>query len=127
MNVISRSCLSCNKPLRGRIDKKFCDDYCRNQYNNNLKGAANNYVRNINNALRRNRRILEELFPSSSGIVRVQRENLVRLGFQFRYFTHTYTNKKGHTYFYCYEFGYRPLEKDWFLLVKRKVEQGIPR
>jgi len=119
----SRACLSCSKPLRGRIDKKFCDDYCRNSYNNQLKSETNNYVRNINNALRRNRRILEQLLAGTAGIVKAKREKLTRLGFQFKYFTHTHTNKKNNTYYYCYEYGYLPLENDWFLLVKRQIDR----
>ena len=59
----TRSCLACGKPVKGRIDKKFCDDYCRAAYNNELKSAANNYIRNVNNALGKNRRILESLLP----------------------------------------------------------------
>ena len=59
----SRKCLVCGKPLKGRSDKKFCDDYCRSSYNNDLKSAANNYIRNVNNALGKNRRILESLLP----------------------------------------------------------------
>ena len=30
----NKKCLSCGKLLKGRVDKKFCDDYCRNNYNN---------------------------------------------------------------------------------------------
>jgi hypothetical protein len=32
MTVITeaKKCLACGKQLKGRIDKKFCDDYCRN-------------------------------------------------------------------------------------------------
>ena len=56
----TKTCLQCGKTLRGRADKKFCDDYCRNNYNNQLKANTNNYVRNINNALGKNRRILEK-------------------------------------------------------------------
>ena len=55
-------CLDCHKPVKGRTDKKFCDDYCRNNYNNALKSNTINLVRNINNALGKNRRILEALF-----------------------------------------------------------------
>ena len=39
------------------------------------------------------------------------------------YFKHTYTNKKGNTYFFCYDTGYLVLENDWYLLVKRKEEE----
>ena len=30
--------------------------------------------------------------------------------------------KTGKIYFYCYEYGYLPLENDWYLLVRRKQE-----
>jgi hypothetical protein len=50
---------------------------------------------------------------------------LIREGFRFKYITHTYTNKKGNTYFFCYEFGYLPLEHDQYLVVRRKEEPAI--
>jgi hypothetical protein len=56
--------------FKGRADKKFCDDYCRTNYNNQLKSCENNYVRNINNALGKNRRILEELLPGPKKCVK---------------------------------------------------------
>lgn len=115
-------CLSCNKTLKGRTDKKFCDDYCRNNYNNQLKGEDNNHIRNINNALRKNRRILEALLPAQEDMVKASRDKLLVKEFQFKYSTHTYTNKKGNTYFFCYEYGYLPLENDWFLIVRRREE-----
>ncbi len=60
--IISNYCLECSEPLRGRFDKKFCGDSCRNVYNNRVNGNVNNYVRNVNNVLRKNRRILDSLF-----------------------------------------------------------------
>jgi hypothetical protein len=115
-----KTCLSCGKTIKGRSDKKFCDDYCRNNYNNQLNADTNNYVRNINNALKKNRRILHDLLPATEEMVKTTRTKLQQAGFQFKYNTHTYTNKKGNVYFFCYEYGYLPLENDWFLLVKRK-------
>jgi hypothetical protein len=113
-------CLNCHKPVKGRTDKKFCDDYCRNNYNNQLKSTTVNLVRNINNALGKNRRILENLFIPGEEIAKTTRDKLLQKGFQFKYITHTYTNKKGNTYFFCYDIGYLPLESDWYLLVKQK-------
>jgi len=46
----------------------------------------------------------------------------LEFGFNFNYFTNTYTNKKGVTYFYCYEYGYLPLENNFYLIVKRREE-----
>ena len=122
MDAETRTCHTCGKTIRGRSDKKFCDDYCRNNNNNQLKAESNNYVRNINNSLKKNRRILEDLLQENADMAKSSREKLVQLGFQFRYMTHTYTNKKGNTYFFCYDYGYLPLEHDWYLIVRRKQD-----
>lgn len=120
----TKNCLSCGKPLKGRADKKFCDDYCRNNYNNQqkAKGSHSSYVRNINNALLKNRKVLESILSDGKEIANANKEKLLNLGFQFKYLTHTYTNKAGKTYFYCYDYGYLPTGNDWFLIVKGKEE-----
>lgn len=118
--AIKRECLACGKSLHGRADKKFCNDYCRNAYNNSQKATTTTpLVRNINNALLKNRRILEAALGTEE-MQKLPKEKLLQQGFQFRFMTHTYTNKKGNTYFFCYEYGYLPLENDWYLVVKRK-------
>jgi hypothetical protein len=86
-----------------------------------MKSANSPIVRNINNALIKNRRILEGLLGGEETIKK-PKEKFLSQGFQFKYTTHTYTNKKGNTYFFCYEYGYLPLESDWYLIVKRKEE-----
>ena len=118
----TKTCLFCKKPVKGRSDKKFCDDYCRAAYNNDLKSASNNYIRNVNNALGKNRRILESLLPEGEPTAKANQDKLLQLGFQFKYHTHQYTAKNGNNYFYCYEYGYLPLENNWFLIVKRNEE-----
>lgn len=117
--AIKRECLSCGKTLHGRADKKFCNDYCRNAHNNNLKATTSPLVRNINNALLKNRRILEAALGEEE-MQKVPKEKLLQQGFQFKFSTHSYTNKKGNVYFFCYEYGYLPLEHEWYLVVKRK-------
>ena len=115
-------CLSCSKPVKGRSDKKFCDDYCRAAHNNDLKSAANNTIRNVNNALGKNRRILESLLPEGEPTAKTNKDKLLEKGFQFKYHTHLYQTKNEKTYFYCYEYGYLPLENNWYLIVKREEE-----
>jgi hypothetical protein len=115
----TRKCLFCNEEFRGRIDKKFCSDQCRNDYNNQLKVFANNIiVRNINKMLKKNRKILEQLMKTDKEVTKVNAERLNSLGFKFKYFTHIYTTKKGAVYYYVYEYGYLALENNWYLLVK---------
>jgi len=111
----TKTCLYCDKPILGRSDKKFCDDQCRNSYNNQLNSDSNNLVRNINNILRKNRRIMEEL--NVGGKKTLPKSKLTERGFNFNYFTHLLTTKTGKTYYFCYEHGYLPLENDWLMLV----------
>ena len=125
INLKEKQCLFCKKPLKGRSDKKFYDDYCRNNYNNATKGTSVNLIRNINNALRKNRKILYDLLKEHEETSRIHRHNLQSAGFQFRYITSQYQTRKGQTYFFCYDYGYLPLENDWFLIVKEK-QKTVP-
>lgn len=116
-----RFCLDCGEALLGRADKKFCNDNCRNNYNNRLNSDATNYVRRVNGILRKNRRILAELNPSDKATV--HRDKLVERGFNFSYFTNTYTTQKGATYHFCYEYGYLELDNDFFMIVLRNRQK----
>lgn len=93
---------------------------CRNSYNNKQNSDTNNYVRNINNCLRKNRRILEETLVGEK--VTVPRQKLLDKGFHFGFSTHQIVTGNRHTYTFCYEFGYLPIEdKDLILIVRRKA------
>lgn len=123
MESSQRYCLHCDKVLRGRLDKKFCDDGCRNSYNNQQNSDKNNYVRNVNNVLRKNRRLLEGHIQEGEDMKKVLKEKLAQSGFSFKYHTHQYQNQKGQVYFFNYEYGYLPLDGgEWVLVVKRKVD-----
>ena len=113
-----RKCLECGIPIYGRIDKKFCSDQCRNSYNNRLNSDTNNYVRNVHNILRKNRRILQELNPKGKSTT--TNAKMLAKGFDFAYHTSTYTTKAGATYYFCYEYGYLLLENDYLALVKKQ-------
>ena len=119
-----RLCLECSSTLRGRLDKKFCNDYCRNAYNNKQNSDVNNFVRNINNALRKNRRILDSVIKPGEEMGKTSRATLSRQGFDFNFHTHQYTNKKGQVYHFCYEYGYLPLEGGWILVVRRGARES---
>ena len=113
-----KTCLNCDEEIKGRTDKKFCSDYCRNQYHNSQNRDTNNYVRNINNILRKNRRILAELNPE--GKANVTKNKMQERGFNFNYFTNIYNTKTGKTYYFCYEQGYLAVENDYYILVRKK-------
>lgn len=120
----TRVCLECGSKVRGRTDKKFCNDQCRNAYHNRLKNDKAFAVKKINHILRRNRQIMLHLIPEEKGKTTLLRDKLIAEGFNFNYHTHIYTTKKGHSYIFCYEYGYLPLENDLIMLVKREEDGG---
>jgi hypothetical protein len=119
MEAEIRHCPECGREIKGRRDKKFCDDTCRNTFNNKHYSDQTPEMRNINNALRKNRRIMEELLPPE-GKIKIAGKVLREKGFDVNYITQIHTTQTGSVYRYCYEFGYLPLEGDYFLLVKKE-------
>ncbi|HLA55814.1 MAG TPA: hypothetical protein VK623_06920 [Flavobacterium sp.] len=113
-----KNCLECNEKIVGREDKKFCSDGCRNAYNNKINKDSNNFMRNINNRLRKNYRILSEL--NAEGKTKMAKSKLTGKGFDFDYFTNIYQTKTGNTYYFLYDQGYMPLENDFYILVKKE-------
>lgn len=114
---MDKKCLDCGEKLIGRADKKFCSDACRNSYNNSLNKDKKNLLRNINNRLRKNYRILEALNAKEK--TKVKKETLLKHGFNFKFYTSQYVTKTGATYNYVYDQGYLQLDSpEWYLLVK---------
>jgi predicted nucleic acid-binding Zn ribbon protein len=112
-----RNCLECGEKIIGREDKKFCSDGCRNAYNNKINKDSNNLMRNINNKLRKNYRILSDL--NSEGKSKTTRSKLLSKGFDFEFFTSIYTTKTGNTYYFLYDQGYMAIENEGYVLVKK--------
>jgi predicted nucleic acid-binding Zn ribbon protein len=113
-----KTCTFCGDPLRGRYDKRFCSDQCRSAFHNRQNSSQTNFMRNINNILRKNRRILAALNPD--GKTNVHRDKLVEQGFNFRYFTNEYVTRSGNVYRFIYEQGYLERDNDYFTLVVRQ-------
>ncbi|KDN56582.1 hypothetical protein [Flavobacterium seoulense] len=114
---MSKNCLECGEKIIGREDKKFCSDGCRNAYNNKMNKDSNNIMRNINNKLRKNYRILTEL--NVDGKSKTTKTKLLGKGFDFDFFTNILKTKTGNTYYFLYDQGYMLLENDFYILVKK--------
>ena len=114
---MNQQCLECGEEFIGRVDKKFCSDYCRNTFNNKINKDTTNLIRNINNRLRKNWRILEQFNPDEK--CKVSKKKLVDAGFDFEYFTSIYTTKASGNYYFCYNQGYKSITNDNYILVKR--------
>ena len=78
---MNKTCPECGDKIVGRIDKKFCSDGCRNSFNNKVNKDGKNLIRNINNRLRKNWRILESLNPEQK--TKTTKTKLESKGFDF--------------------------------------------
>jgi predicted nucleic acid-binding Zn ribbon protein len=114
-----KNCLECGDKLIGREDKKFCSDGCRNAYNNKINKDSTNFMRNVNNKLRKNYRILSGLNVEGKG--KTTRAKLLSKGFDFEFFTNVLETKTGNRYYFVYDQGYRVLEDDYYMLVKKEI------
>lgn len=116
----TKFCLQCGQPLKGRIDKKFCDDHCRSAHNNRTYREMNFKLGHVNRVLKRNRHILEQLHETLSGQnAAISREKVQELGFVFNFHTHTETLDGGNTLYCCYDYGYIPVDERVLKLVRR--------
>ena len=115
-------CIECGTTFTGRSDKKFCTDQCRSSYNNKLNADANNTIKNINNLLRKNRRILHLLLEG--GKDKIGKEQLMQKGFNFKYFTHSFTSKTGKNYIFWYDCGVMQMDNGGYFIVRENKESA---
>lgn len=109
-------CIYCGNTLKGRIDKRFCDNQCRNAWHNSNPNRSEAFVKGVNKILRKNRSILR--FVSPEGKTTVRKDFLFDLGFNFNYITNIYQTKNKNVYHFCYDYSYLKLEDEKVLIVK---------
>lgn len=120
MEKQKRFCQSCSQILQGRTDKKFCDEGCRNNFNNQQNSIQNKEIRIINRVLKRNRVILLALLPEGKQQRIVRMESLLLEGFNFRYMTHQGVASDGQPYQICYDVGLILLKNREYQIVYEK-------
>ncbi|WP_310559571.1 hypothetical protein, partial [Flavobacterium sp.] len=87
-------------------------------YNNKINKDSTNFMRNVNNKLRKNYRILSELNLEEKS--KTTKSKLLSKGFEFEYFTNILNTNTGNTYYFIYDQGYRVLEGEYYMLVKKE-------
>lgn len=110
-----KECIECHDTFRGRTDKKFCCADCRSAFHNRKNREHTNLMRNINNCLRRNRRILKKL--SQEHKEKVARHQLAQKGFRFGYCTHIEEKMSMGRLHYCYDVAYYEEGEHVYLVV----------
>jgi hypothetical protein len=113
-----RFCKDCGTPVKGRSDKKFCDDLCRNAFHNRHKTEDHAYINAVNRVLKRNRAIMRAFFEG--GTKKVTAAGLAAKGFDFDLYTSVEETFKGVRRYYCYEYGYY-VNSSVLVLLRRKM------
>lgn len=108
MTKNERKCLYCNELIKGRSDKKFCTTDCKSAYHNQRTNAKENYIKQINSQLRKNRSALKKACPWGKATVR--KDFLKQLGMDFKYLTHTWRTEQNNLYYFCYDYGYMQIK-----------------
>ena len=113
-----KTCCFCGKELIGRVDKKYCDDNCRNNHHyKNIKDDGSLLIKNVNALLFHNRRILKMLSKNNNKMV-VLKKDLVKNNFNFDLITNVYKTRKNEEYRVVYDYAYRCVNEEEIVLIK---------
>lgn len=111
-------CINCGGKINGRTDKKFCNENCRNNFHNRTHATRNNLIRNINNTLGKNRRILADLAGEEGKAINIPLQKLLNRGYSLSFFTHRAITTEGHKYTFCYDHGLYKQQDGRFVIIK---------
>lgn len=120
MTIDPNFCQYCNKELKGRSDKRFCDVQCKSAYHNLTPNSQEAFIKGINKQLRFNRSALRKACPLGKATVR--KVFLKKLGMDFKYITHTWKTKHDNLYFFCYDYGYMQVSDPNKVLIIQQQE-----
>jgi len=115
-----KKCKICSKPIVGRSDKIFCSVRCKNYYHTNLRRVTDIAVKEINKILHRNRSILLEIMGKHKTQTKINRITLDKKKFNYKYHTHTLTNKQGKVYHWVYDFAWMEFSDNEILIIRRR-------
>lgn len=110
-----RACSECGTFINGRIDKKFCSDYCRASFHNKKKGEESPVLREILMILRKNRSILQDLIECGNRTI--SKARLILKGFAFDFNTHQIVQGNRNPLYFCFEYGYQNVSDEVVLLL----------
>lgn len=90
-----------------RKDAKFCNEQCRAAHHNPKRTELHPDIKKINKILLKNFIILGKALGKRE-YVKKKREQMIKQGFSFAYFTHTHKD-----FIFCYRYGYHLKDKDY--------------
>lgn len=114
----TKKCPICSSLIKGRTDKIFCSAKCKSidQYEKRQQTEA--FYFSVEKQLRTNRKLLKK--HNKSGFTTLRAADLIKEGFNPKFFTHYWKTQKGEVYLFVYEYGFLKKNdngKDKYVLV----------
>ena len=102
--INTKNCPVCGTLLKGRSDKKFCSAKCKSIHQYEQRQETEAFYLKVERQLRINRKLLKRY--NKSGFTTIRKSELITQGFEPKFFTHYWKNKKGEVYLFVYEYGF---------------------
>ncbi|SOE23742.1 hypothetical protein SAMN06298216_4127 [Spirosomataceae bacterium TFI 002] len=115
----TKKCKVCGSDFTGRSNKVFCNVKCKNYYHKNLRYNSVKAAIRINEYLKRNHGILQEIIGKNLTQIKVYRNVLEDKRFRFKYHTHSYVNSKGKRMNYVYNLAWMEFSDDEILIIRK--------
>ncbi|NNM18669.1 MAG: DUF2116 family Zn-ribbon domain-containing protein [Croceitalea sp.] len=120
-----KTCPVCGAVIKGRTDKRFCSPKCKSIQQYEQRQQNEGFYLQVDRQLKINRKLLKRY--NRSGFTTLNKAELHAHGFDPKYFTHFWKNKKGDTYLFCYDYGTLSLQKEGkskYLIVQWQAYMG---
>lgn len=116
--IKNKKCPVCGTMLKGRSDKKYCSVKCKSIHQYEQRQETEAFFLKVDRQLKINRKLLKRY--NKSGFTTIRKSELINQGFDPKFLTHYWKNKKGEVYLFVYEYGFlsaRNNDKEKYVLV----------
>jgi len=121
---MERGCLECGYKLVGRTDKKFCNDYCRNAFNNKRYRKEHHVKRQIQGVLNLNYGILKGICDQEA-VTESTVQDLRSKGYQMQFFTNLSLTGEGEVLRQCFDMGLLTKENGQLYVIDMKKKPNL--
>ena len=102
--IDAKNCPVCGTEVKGRSDKKYCSVKCKSIHQYEQRQETEAFFLKVDRQLKINRKLLRRF--NKSGFTTIRSSELISQGFDPKFFTHYWKNKKGEVYLFVYEYGF---------------------
>lgn len=121
---MKNTCRTCEKPVVGRSDKCFCSPGCKNFHHSERRKNSRDSVHEIDSLLHRNREILANLLGDNQKEM-IDRQVLVKAGFEFDFMTNVYWNRALEMYRIVYDFAWMDFTDQRVVIVRKSEKTDL--